>query len=228
MERINTQEIINKYHKISKREFKKGFIHISDICKCPFKHKYFDEEKKEYQESLKNILRIGTVIHDYVQEAFTNILDKEVICEYEIREKIDNFTLLGHIDLYFPEFNFILELKTTQKSISTVFPEPNHLLQVYLYAYFLKSNNIQITYINKNIFNSRDFYMNFEELKELVLTKVKNKEIVEDTETYIKKVYNYILNNYNTKYKEDLTFLLFNECSYCEFKEKCEYMYKSK
>ncbi len=125
--------------------FTNDVIHVSEIAGCLRKAYYTRTTPLKPSEAALIIMSFGNGLHSQLQEYLTS---KGWVSEVEVSWSFKYFRLVGHIDLYHPENDIVLELKTTSKIPEK--PYPNHVMQLNSYLAMNKSRKGYLIYISRN------------------------------------------------------------------------------
>jgi len=126
------------------RELRINVIHVSEVSQC-LRKSYFNRTKSIIISDIQILLNsIGDAIHKMFQQYMTS---KGWSAEFEISMSLKDFQLVGHVDLYNPLENVIIEIKT----INGIPNEPytSHVLQANTYGFMARVKNIFIAYIDR-------------------------------------------------------------------------------
>jgi len=120
-------------------------IHVSEVSGCLRKAFYERKTVRPTLDVRNVIMAIGNGVHWQLQE-----LLKEEGWKSEVKTEWDlkKFKLIGHIDLFNPEENIVLELKTIGRVPER--PYLPHLRQINAYLIMIKARKGYLVYIGKN------------------------------------------------------------------------------
>ena len=120
-------------------------IHVSEVTGCLRKSWYARKFPVKTIDTVNIIMSIGNGVHSLLQEYLASEGWKsEVRVEWNFRK----FRLVGHIDLYHPENNIVIELKTTSKKPKE--PYPSHLMQLNAYLRMISADKGYIVYVSRD------------------------------------------------------------------------------
>ncbi len=122
-------------------------IHVSEVSGCLRKAYYTRTTPLKPSEALTIIMSIGNGLHGQLQELLAS---RGWRSEVEVAWNFKHFKLVGHIDLYHPRENLVIELKTTNKLPDN--PYQGHLMQLNSYLAMIGANRGYIIYISRNGF----------------------------------------------------------------------------
>ncbi len=120
-------------------------IHVSEVSECLRKAYYTRTAPLKPNEAALIIMSFGNGLHNQLQEYLVSQGWKS---EVEVSWNFKYFRLIGHIDLYNPTNNTVLEIKTTNKIPDN--PYPNHVMQLNSYQAMIKAEKGYLIYISRN------------------------------------------------------------------------------
>lgn len=172
-------------------------IHVSEVTGCLRKAYYTRRSPMKPADIVYVVMSIGNGIHRQLQEY---LMDKGWRSEVEVEWNFKKFKLVGHIDLYHPREDIVVEIKTTSKKPDK--PYQNHLMQLNAYLRMINASKGYIIYIARDG-NIKVFSHNF------------NKQLWKQT---IKRAF-YLWHRLNEDKppKPEPSPL----CNYCPFKWRC-------
>lgn len=122
-----------------------SIIHVVEISGC-LRRAYYDRNIPRARLDVHNVvMAIGNGIHYQLQELLRSEGWRP---EYEVSWDFKKFKLIGHIDLYNPRENIVLELKTVNKVPDK--PYDSHVIQVNTYLAMVRSRKGYIAYIARD------------------------------------------------------------------------------
>lgn len=172
-------------------------IHVSEVTTCLRKSWYTRKSPVKATDTVNIIMSIGNGVHSLLQEYLAS---KGWKSEVKVEWNFKKFKLVGHIDLYHPEENIVIELKTTGKKPGK--PYHSHVMQLNAYLRMISADKGYIIYISRDG-HVKVFQHNF------------SKRLWDKT---IKRAF-YLWHtlNENKIPKPEPSFL----CNYCPFKWRC-------
>ena len=120
-------------------------IHVSEAAGCLRRAYYERTWPRPTLDPSNVVMLIGNGVHEKLQELLTG---KGWLVEVEARYRVGEFWLVGHADLYHPDEQLVVELKTTNKL--PVEPYRSHLLQLNAYLYMLRARRGYLVYIARS------------------------------------------------------------------------------
>ena len=103
------REIIEK----RRRLYSSDRIHVSEVSGC-LRRAYYERTRPRPALDPSNVVMlIGNGVHEKLQELLSR---KGWLAEVEARYRVRDFWLVGHADLYHPDEQLVVELKTTNKA----------------------------------------------------------------------------------------------------------------
>ena len=120
-------------------------IHVSEVAGC-LRRAYYERTRPRPALDPSNIvMMIGNGVHEKLQELLAG---RGWLSEVEARYRVKDFWLVGHADLYHPDGQVVVELKTVGKAPEQ--PYRSHLVQLNAYLYMLKARQGYLVYIARN------------------------------------------------------------------------------
>ena len=126
------------------RTYRPNVIHVSEVVGCLRRAWYERKYGLVEAEPRHIVFAIGNGVHEALQDYLGR---RGWQCEVEVAADISGFKLVGHVDLYHPEENVAIELKTTSRLPER--PYFSHLLQLNSYLYMVKARLGYVVYIQK-------------------------------------------------------------------------------
>lgn len=120
-------------------------IHVSEVAGCLRKAFYTRRMPLKQASTLHIIMTIGNGVHSQLQEY---LADKGWRSEVEVEWNFKKFRLVGHIDLYHPRENIVLEIKTISKKPAS--PYQSHLIQLNTYIKMINASKGYLVYITRD------------------------------------------------------------------------------
>jgi len=146
---INAQTVYSWFRKLiektSRVHYDTNIIHVSEVSGC-LRLAYYNRKSLKTTLDIKNIIMaIGNGIHFQLQDL---LREEGWISELKVEWNLGKFKLIGHVDLYNPKENMVLEIKTTNKV-----PEKSylpHLRQLNAYLVMSRARKGYLIYIGKD------------------------------------------------------------------------------
>ncbi len=128
-----------------RRLYSSDRVHVSEVAGC-LRRAYYERTRPRPALDPSNVVMlIGNGVHEKLQELLAS---RGWLAEVEARYRIKDFWLVGHADLYHPDEQLVVELKTTNKAPEE--PYRSHLIQLNAYLYMLRARRGYIVYIARN------------------------------------------------------------------------------
>ncbi len=146
---INAQTVYSWFRRIieksSRVHYGSDIIHVGEVSGC-LRKAYYDRKSLKATLDIKNvIMAIGNGVHVALQDL---LREEGWIDELEVEWNLGKFKLVGHVDLYNPRENIVLEIKTTGKVPEK--PYLPHLRQLNAYLIMSKARKGYLIYIGKD------------------------------------------------------------------------------
>jgi hypothetical protein len=185
-------------------------ISISNMGYCPLQNIYLQGEKKRIEGEALARMAVGTFLHKEFQERLTKLYPKR----FEIEQEVQVFgDLKGHFDMYDKGANILLDWKFFNDNAFKFITEPHYhykvQLQLYGIGFFEKYNCkplLKLIYVSTTSFKEKEFIIPY--------------PTEEEVEKY-KNIYE-IVKNKDIKRAKEISPQAEWECSYCQFKDKCD------
>jgi len=126
------------------RLYRPNIIHVSEVVGCLRRAWYERRYGLVEAEPRHIVFAIGNGVHEALQDYLGR---RGWRAEVEVSVPISGFRLVGHADLFHPDTDTVVELKTTSKLPER--PYHSHLLQLNSYIYMLKARQGYVVYIQK-------------------------------------------------------------------------------
>lgn len=120
-------------------------IHVSEVSGCLRKAYYTRRTPMKAADIVYVIMTIGNGVHQQLQQYLAG---QGWRSEVEVIWNFKRFRLTGHIDLYHPGENIVLELKTISKKPGK--PYQNHLIQLNAYMKMISAAKGYLVYIARD------------------------------------------------------------------------------
>jgi len=140
--------------------------HISALGSC-LRGVYFQRLKvlRDNEMTAKDLaqMKIGSLIHDYIQKILTKSLEgKDIKIETEKRVEIPEFGATGYADIVLTNGDSeVVELKSANKDsfafIKKQGPKENHQMQLWSYLYGLGIKQGRLIYLSKDYMDTQEF-----------------------------------------------------------------------
>jgi len=146
---INAQTVYSWFRKLieksSRVHYDTNIIHVGEVSGC-LRKVFYDRKSLRATLDIKNIIMaIGNGIHFQLQDL---LREEGWVSEVKTTWGLGEFKLIGHIDLYNPRENIVLEIKTTNKVPEK--PYLPHLRQLNAYLIMSKARKGYLIYIGKD------------------------------------------------------------------------------
>lgn len=131
--------------------------HASMAGKCARQIWFACNIPRKKQPNPSPIMIIGKLIHDWFDNAITEIGDNKILVKQECDLR-PNFNVIGMAD--FLSSNSVGELKTTKQfAFKYLFsPHVSHILQASIYAYYWRKRYIEIMYLARDTGHFKSFF----------------------------------------------------------------------
>jgi len=120
-------------------------IHVSEVSGCLRKAYYTRRTPMKAADTVHVIMTIGNGVHQQLQQY---LVSQGWRSEVEVIWNFKKFRLTGHIDLYHPKENIVVELKTINKKPGK--PYQNHLIQLNAYMKMINAAKGYLVYIARD------------------------------------------------------------------------------
>jgi len=184
------------------RQYSDNIIHVSEVSGCLRKAYYIRKYGQDIIPKYAVLMSYGNGIHELLQNY---LIKKGWRIEYPVSRQFKYLRLVGHIDLYEPRQNIVVEIKTTSKIPREPYTE--HVRQINTYAYLLGTMpTLYLIYIDR-----------MGDIK--VFNIPRNYELWKDMIKRAYYLYYSIRDNKEPRREKN------HLCEYCPFKDKCLYPY---
>lgn len=144
---LTADEVYRWFYGIAReraRQYRPNVIHVSEVTGCLRRAWY--ERRYGLAEAHPRFIvyAIGNGVHEALQDYLAR---RGWQAEVELSVRVQGFKLAGHADLYDPERNIVVELKTTSRLPER--PYSSHLHQLNAYLYMLRTRVGYVVYIQK-------------------------------------------------------------------------------
>jgi CRISPR-associated exonuclease Cas4 len=128
-----------------RRAYRDNVIHVSEVAGC-LRRAWYERVRPQPALDPNNVvIMVGNGVHEKLQEL---LAEKGWQSEVEAKYKVKDFWLVGHADLYHPEEQVVLELKTSSKVPEE--PYRGHALQINSYIFMLRAKRGYIVYVARD------------------------------------------------------------------------------